>query len=150
MPLIDVAGAGELCTTRTNVDVTLPVEDKVGSAEGAIVACGLVPHRNMRRDLAIHQPLEQPDRAIDTIACEPLGPKIEAAFGTVYHGLGDGDFHCTVGARALGIDNDPDLVVDEIVRIVGRRPLAQVFVIACLTLRPRRQGSPCSPYRSPL
>ena len=41
--LIDVAGAGELCTTRTYVDVTLPVEDKVSSAEGAVVACRLVP-----------------------------------------------------------------------------------------------------------
>jgi hypothetical protein len=36
-----------------------------------------------------------------------------------YHGLGYADFHCTIGARALGVDNDPDLVVDEIVRIVG-------------------------------
>jgi hypothetical protein len=59
---------------------------------------------------AIHQQFQQPDRAINAIACEPLGPKIEAAFDTVYHGLGDVDFHCTIGACALGVDNDPDLL----------------------------------------
>jgi hypothetical protein len=37
-------------------------EDEIGAAEGAIVACRLVSHRNMRRDLAIDEPLQQPDR----------------------------------------------------------------------------------------
>jgi hypothetical protein len=67
MALIDVASAGELFATRTNVEVASPVEDEVGSAEGAIVASRLVPHRNMRRDLAIHQRLEQPDRTINEL-----------------------------------------------------------------------------------
>src|SRR6266487_4798728 len=81
--LIDIASAGELCAARTNVDVAFLVEDEVGSAEGAIVASRLIPHRNMWRDLAIHQRLEQPDRAINTVACEPLGPKVETAFDAV-------------------------------------------------------------------
>jgi hypothetical protein len=51
--LIDIAGAGELFATRTNVDVAFLIEDEVGSAEGAIVANRLIPHRNMWRDLAI-------------------------------------------------------------------------------------------------
>jgi hypothetical protein len=49
----------------------LVVEDEVGAAEGAIVACRLVSHRNMRRDLAIDEPLQQPDRTISAVACEP-------------------------------------------------------------------------------
>ena len=36
--LIDVAGAGKLCTARINIDVTFLVEDEVGPAEDAIVA----------------------------------------------------------------------------------------------------------------
>ena len=59
-------------------------ETKSAGAEGAIVACGLVPHRNMRRGscdppatLSRQRNIyiygwcraEQPDRAIDTIAC---------------------------------------------------------------------------------
>src|SRR5664280_3003641 len=36
--LIDVAGAGEFCATRASVDIAFLVEDKVGSAEGAIGA----------------------------------------------------------------------------------------------------------------
>ena len=51
--LIDIAGAGELLAARTNVDVTFLVKDEVGSAEGAIVARRLVPHRHMGRDLAV-------------------------------------------------------------------------------------------------
>src|SRR4029077_18002536 len=76
--LIDAAGAGKLCTARTNIDVTFLVEDEVGPAEGAIVARRLVPHRHMGRDLAVNQPLEQPCHAINGVAYEPLRPKIEA------------------------------------------------------------------------
>ena len=118
--LIDVAGAGQLRAAWANVDVALLIEDEVGSAEGAIGACRLVPHRNVRCDVAIHQPLEQPDRAISGVACEPLGPEIEAALDAIHHGLGDGNLHGAIGARALGVDDDPGLVVDQIVRIVGK------------------------------
>jgi hypothetical protein len=118
--LIDVASAAELFAARTDVDVALLVEHKVRSAEGAIVASRLVPHRNMWRDLAIQQPPEHPNRAINTVACEPLGPKVEAAFDAVDHGLGDDNLGGTVSARALGIDDDPSLVVDEIVCIVSK------------------------------
>ena len=44
--LIDVAGAGEFCATRTNIDAARsPIEDEVGWAEGAILALRLVPRR---------------------------------------------------------------------------------------------------------
>src|SRR3974377_1879096 len=46
--LINVARAGQYGATWTNINITLLVEDKVCSAEGAIVARRLVPHRNMR------------------------------------------------------------------------------------------------------
>ena len=69
---------------------------------------------------AIHQRLEQPDRAINTVACEPLGPKVETAFDAVDHGLGDGNLSGAVSARALGINDDPGLVVDQIVRIISK------------------------------
>jgi hypothetical protein len=118
--LIDIASAGELCTTQTDVHVALLIEDEVGSAEGAIVASRFVPHRNMWRDLAIHEHLEQPDRAIHTVACESLRSKAEAAFDAIEHGLGDGNLGRTVSARALRVDDDPSLVVDEIVCIVSK------------------------------
>src|SRR5262249_9795562 len=43
-----------------------------------------------------------------------LGAEIEA------DGLSDGDLRCTVGARSLSVDDDPGLVVDEIVCIVSK------------------------------
>src|SRR5262249_57614175 len=63
--LIDVAGAGKLCTARTNIDVTFLVEDEVGPAEDAIVARRLVPHRHIGPDLPVHHPLQQPSHAIN-------------------------------------------------------------------------------------
>jgi transposase InsO family protein len=64
--------------TRTDIDVALPVEDKIGAAEGAIGARRLVPDRDVRGYLTVHQPLEQPDRTISSVGCEPLGSKLEA------------------------------------------------------------------------
>ena len=122
---------------RADIHVALPVEDKVGAAEGAVGACRLIPHRNVRCDLAIHQPLQQPGRTIDGVACKPLRLKIEAAADPVHHGLGNGDLNHAIGSRALGIDDDPDFVVDEIVRIIA--------------LTPNRQPKPVMKiFRSPL
>jgi hypothetical protein len=70
-------------------------------------------------DLAIRKPLEQPGHAINGIACEPLGTKPKAARDAVQHGLGDGDLLFTIGARALGVEDDPGLVVAEVVCIVS-------------------------------
>src|SRR6516165_5554045 len=120
MALIDVAGAGQHRATWTNVDVALRIEDEVCSAKGAIVAGRLVPHRNVRRDAAIHQPLEQPDRAISGVAREPPRPQTKAASDTLHHGLSNSNLHDAIGTGALGIDNDSSLVVDEIVRIIGK------------------------------
>src|SRR6516162_11480530 len=97
----------------TNIDVTFLVEDEVGPAEGVIVARRLVPHRHMGRDLAVNQPLEQPCHAINGVAYEPLRPKIEATLDALHHGLGDSDLLFAIGARAFGVEDDPNLVVDE-------------------------------------
>ena len=80
----------------------------------------LIPRRYVRRDVAIHQPSEQPDRAIGRVASEPSGPQIEAALNAVHHGLGDGNLHGSVHPSAHRIDDDPDLVVDEVVSIIGK------------------------------
>jgi hypothetical protein len=118
--LIDIACAGQFRTAWANIDVTLLIKDEVRPAEGAISTCRLVPHRYVRCDVAIHQPFEQPDRAIDRIAREALGPQIEAAFNTIHHGLGDGNLYGSVCPSAHGIDDDAGLVVDQVVRIIGK------------------------------
>src|ERR1043166_2529779 len=101
-------------------DIAVLGEDEVGTAERAIGACRLVPYRYVRCDVAIHQPFEQPGRAIDRVAREPLRPQIKTALNTVHHGLGDGNLYCSVCSSAYGIDDDANLVVDQIVCIVGK------------------------------
>jgi hypothetical protein len=44
---------------------------------------------------------------------------IEAMLDAVHHGLGDSDLLFAIGARAFGVEDDPNLVVDEVVRIIG-------------------------------
>src|SRR5207244_4882141 len=111
---------GEQLARRADIYVALPIKDEIRSAELAVGPGRFVPYRHVRGDRAIHEPLEQPSDAINGVAGKPLGPKIEAALDAVHHGLGDGDLLDAIGARAFSIDNDPGLVVDQIVRIVGK------------------------------
>jgi hypothetical protein len=117
--VIDIAGAGQFRTARTDIDVVLLIEDEVGSAEGAIRACRFVPHWYVRCDVAINQPFEQSYCAISRVARQSPGPQIEAALNTIYRGLGDSNLHSAVRASAYRIEDDPDLVVDQVVRVIS-------------------------------
>ena len=75
---------------------------------------------------------EQPDRAVDRVAREALGPQIEAAFNTIHHGLGNGNLYGSVCPSAHGIDDDPGLIIDQVVSIIGKE---------------RVQAWPCNPCR---
>src|SRR5580658_8064743 len=65
----DCSGGVQQLSTRTDIDVALPVEDEIGAAEGSIRTRRLVPHRDVWGYLAIDQPLEQPDCTINSVAC---------------------------------------------------------------------------------
>ena len=67
----------------------------------------------MRGDLAVHQPLEQPDCAINGLTSQPPRLKIEALPDTLDHRVGESDLGYPIGACALGVDDDPGFVVDE-------------------------------------
>ena len=69
----------------------------------------------------IDQPLEQLYRAVGRIACQPLRPKTKAPFDTLHHGLRGRNLNCAIGTGALGVEDDPNLVVDQIVRVVGKQ-----------------------------
>jgi len=57
--------------------------------------------------------------AINGVAHKPPRPKIEAMLDAVHHGLGDSDLVFAIGTGTFGIDNNPNLVVDEVVHIIG-------------------------------
>src|SRR5580698_4786971 len=102
---------GELLAGRADIYVALPIKGEIRPAELAVGPGRFVPYGHVGSDRAIHKPLKQPSHAINGIACQPLGPKIEAALDAVHHGLGDSDLLDTIGARAFGIEDNPDLVV---------------------------------------
>lgn len=72
--MVDIACAGQFRAAWANIDIAILVEDEVGTAECAIGAFRFVSNRHVRCDVAIYQPFEQLDRAIDRVACEPLRP----------------------------------------------------------------------------
>src|SRR5262249_55077203 len=117
--LIDIAGAGQFRTARADIDIVLLIEDEVGSAESAIRACRFVPHRYVRRDVAINQPFEQSYCAISRVTRQSPGPQIEAALNTSYHGLGYSNLHGAVRASAYCIEDNPYLVVDQVIRVIS-------------------------------
>src|SRR6516165_12014830 len=117
----DRSGGVQQLAIRADVDVARSVKDEVGPAEGAVGAYRLVPDRDVRRDLTVHQPLEQPDRAINGVACQPPRLKIEALLDALDHRLGDANLGYTVGTCALGVDDDACFVVDEVVGVVSKK-----------------------------
>jgi hypothetical protein len=117
--------------TWADIDVALPVEDKVGAAEGAIGACRLVPDRDVHGYLAVYQPLEQPDCTISSVGCGPPWSKLKAPPDPVQHGPGNGDLYNPVGARALGVDDDPGFVVDEIIGVVSKKRIGVLHRDPC-------------------
>ena len=72
--------------------LALGFDEAVRRRSGLICPC-----RQVWCDLAIHKPFDQPCRAINGVACKPLGPQIEAALDAVHHGLGDSDLDCAIG-----------------------------------------------------
>ena len=119
--LVDIAGAGEFRAARADVDVALVIEDKIRSTERSIGPCRLVPHWNVRANAVIYQPFEQSYRAVSSVAREPLRLKIKTPFNTLDHSLGDGNLRHSVSACALGIDDDPSFIVDEVIGVVSKQ-----------------------------
>src|SRR5512136_2684002 len=76
---------------------------------------------DVRGDLTVHQPLEQPDRAINSVTRQASWLKIEAVLDALDHRLGDGNLGYTIGACALGVDDDSGLVVDQIVGVISKK-----------------------------
>src|SRR5208282_4800361 len=62
------------------------------------------------------------------VACEPLWLKVEAPPDPVQHGPCNGDLSDPAGARALGVEDDPGFVVDEIIGVVSEK---RISVLPC-------------------
>ena len=60
-----------------------------------------------------------------------LGAEDQSGGRPDHHGLGNGDLYRAIGSRALGVDDDADFVVDQIVRIIGKEEVDA------------RPGNPC-------
>ena len=55
------------------------------------------------------------------LVASAMRPKTEAPFDTLHHGLRDSDLNCAIGTGALGVEDDPNLVIDQIVSVVGKQ-----------------------------
>jgi hypothetical protein len=70
---VDGSGGLEQLAVGADVDATVPVPFEVGGGEGAILALGAVPHRDVRRNLLLlDEPAQEFARAICRVGCQPL------------------------------------------------------------------------------
>ena len=100
------------------VKVAFPVICKVGAREGTVRSIALVPDGNMRINATIHKSLECLSRSIGRIGGETLGFETEATYYPFDHRYADQVLINAIGARALGIDDDAQLVVDQIIGVI--------------------------------
>jgi hypothetical protein len=65
--------ATEMSDTRRLVEVTVPIEGKVGTRQDAFFPLAHVPNRDVRRDAGADQPMEEPASAVRCVSGEPFG-----------------------------------------------------------------------------
>src|SRR5262244_3645437 len=66
-------GRPEKLTVRADVDVTLPIEGKVGARQDALFSLAHVPNRDVRRDAVTDNPMEEFASAVGCVSGEPFG-----------------------------------------------------------------------------
>ena len=104
---VDGSAGSELLAIGADVDAASPVPSEVRGGEGAILALGAVPHRDVRCDLLLlNEPAQELARAVGRVGRQPLRLQIEAGFGAVEHRLGGGDLVVGSGRRRLHVDDD--------------------------------------------
>jgi len=115
----DVTGRGQRLAGRTRVDVLLFVECEVGSAECTVIACSLVPDRDVGGDTGVNHEAEKLARPIRGIRHQAIGLETKRALGTRDHHLGA--LHLVIRARRcrFDIDNDGVLDIDQVVQPIS-------------------------------
>src|SRR4029077_11648590 len=58
------------------------------------------------------------------VTCQPPRLKIEAVLDTLDHRLGDSNLGYAIGPRALGVNDDPGFVVDQIIGVVSEKGIS--------------------------
>src|SRR5688572_28136909 len=113
-------------TTWACVAVVLCFEGEVAAAEGAVLALGLVPDRDVRLDLLLlHQPREHRRRTVGHVSDEVVRLYLQALLNSLDHFLGGFYFLVSDSACCFHIKNDSGLHINEVVGRVteeGRAP----------------------------
>ena len=66
-------GRPEKLTLRADVEVTLPIEGKVGTRQDALFPLAHVPNRDVRCDAGTDHPIEELASAVRRVRGEPFG-----------------------------------------------------------------------------
>src|SRR5262249_865959 len=66
-------GRPEKLTLRADVEVTLPIEGKVGTRQDALFPLAHVPNRDVRRDADADHPMEELASAVRRVCGQPFG-----------------------------------------------------------------------------
>src|SRR5476651_33664 len=128
----DVTGRGQCFTGWTSVDVLLLVEREVGSAERAVIACALIPDRDVWRDFLADDPGKELPRSIGRVCGKALRLYAECLLRALKHWPGCRDL--VVGACRGGLNVNDDSAGPEIDQVI--EPVAELHALVGL----RRPG----------
>jgi hypothetical protein len=80
-------GRPEKLTLRADVEVTLPIEGKVGTRQDALFPLAHVPNRDVRRDAGADHPMEELASAVRRVRREPFGLEPQSLLSPFNHRL---------------------------------------------------------------
>src|SRR5215831_9744902 len=112
-------GRPEKLTVRADVEVTLPIEGKVGTRQDARFPLAHVPNRDVRRDGGADQPMEELASAVRCVSGEPFGLEPQSLVRPLDHHLCRSDLVISTGRRGLYVHDNRILDVDQVIEPVA-------------------------------
>src|SRR5262249_45384472 len=96
-------GRPEKLTLRPDVDVTLPIEGKVGTRQDALFPLAHVPNRDVRCDAGTDHPIEELASAVRRVRGEPFGLEPQSLLSPFNHRLRGSHLVISTSWRSLHV-----------------------------------------------
>lgn len=109
----------EFLPRRADINIAFTIKDELRLGELTVCSGGLVSDWNVRGDVPVRQPLEETACPVVDVASQAIGLDGETAHDARQHGFRHRGLIGELGTCSLGVHDDPELVINEIVRIAG-------------------------------
>src|SRR5215813_4928951 len=109
----------EKLSLRADVEVALAVERKVRTRQDALFSLAHVPNRDVRREAARDNPMEEFASPVRCVSGEAFGLEPQSLVRPLDHRLRRSDLVISTGRRGLHVDDNRVLDVDQVIEPVA-------------------------------